>query len=285
MSRAYLLSAVICLSGCGPTPAAYQQPSLRYVTSVDQVGPVAYRDPLGAVSPDGQWLAYTTDRFVDVIPSSGGPVRRYGPGVSDLRQLTWMGDSRSLAVLERTFDRASQTWYEYHMDSGERTPIWPNQVPGNLRELSWRSAAESLDGRPAVAGILGGGPNLLVTLDPASGAVIDTLASAGQLSNPARMPDGRVACLNHDDHDPALQMPCGQTGPEWTHRVYGPVAFSEENVYYATPDKRGRQDVWQRPLSGGAAEQISSFDRDAYALQTTADGRLFFKSQMAGRVR
>jgi WD40-like Beta Propeller Repeat len=279
MTRAFLLSTVVCLSACGPAPATYQVPSLRYVTSVDQVGPVAYRDPLGAISPDGKWLAYTSDRFVDVIPSSGGPVRRYGAGVGDLRQLTWMADSRSLAVLERTFDRASQTWYEYRMDSGERTPLWPAHVPANLRELSWRSSADSLDRRPAVAGILGGSPNLLVSLDPASGAVVDTLASADRLSSAAWMPDGRVACLSRDDHEPSLQMPCGETGPEWTRGVYGPVAFSEESVYYAIPDERGRQDVWRRPVSGGAAARISSFDRDAYAPQTTLDGGLFFKSQ------
>ena len=41
-----------------------QSPSnarLRFVVEARQLGPVGYRDPVGAMSPDGQWLAYASE--------------------------------------------------------------------------------------------------------------------------------------------------------------------------------------------------------------------------------
>ena len=48
-------------------------PRIRYVTSVSQLGPVAYRVPLGAISPDGQWLAYTAGTTLSLQRLAGGP--------------------------------------------------------------------------------------------------------------------------------------------------------------------------------------------------------------------
>ena len=56
-------------------------PRLQYVTTAHQAGPVGYRDPVGAVSPDGVWLAYVVEsasvppphrRFVDHRAAPGG---------------------------------------------------------------------------------------------------------------------------------------------------------------------------------------------------------------------
>ena len=45
--------------GLFPTAASGQtSPRLQYVTTARQSGPVGYRDPLGVMSPDGEWLAY-----------------------------------------------------------------------------------------------------------------------------------------------------------------------------------------------------------------------------------
>jgi hypothetical protein len=33
---------------------------LRFVVEARQLGPVGYRDPVGVMSPDGQWLAYAS---------------------------------------------------------------------------------------------------------------------------------------------------------------------------------------------------------------------------------
>ena len=47
-------------------------PQLQYITTAHQAGPVGLRDPVGAVSPDGVWLAYFSNRhlFLHHIKSS-----------------------------------------------------------------------------------------------------------------------------------------------------------------------------------------------------------------------
>ena len=64
--------------------------TLHYVATADQIGPVVYRDPLGAISPDGRWLAYTERDRVHVTPASGGAVTVIGPGTNSIRYLTWL---------------------------------------------------------------------------------------------------------------------------------------------------------------------------------------------------
>ena len=54
----HLACAVLLLAACGPDrPEQGTLPSLHYLATADQAGPVAYRDPVGAISPDGNWLA------------------------------------------------------------------------------------------------------------------------------------------------------------------------------------------------------------------------------------
>jgi Tol biopolymer transport system component len=270
-----LILALLVSGGC-QSPETPSPPSLRFVTAVEQVGPVAYRDPLGAVSPDGRWLAYTQDRIVEVIPASGGPVLRTGPGTHDLRKILWMGNSSSLAVLERTFDRGSQAWYTYDRSTGQREALWPS-ADGVFSELVWR--ANGGDQPAEVAGVIRGTPDSLVSIDPVSGGIIETLATGTRLTNPAWMPDGSVACLERSADVPELQMPCGTVAPDWARSVYGPVAFHEGHVFFAKTDDAGRLDIWRRSASGGPSVQLSFFERDAYAPQTTRNGQLYFKSQ------
>jgi hypothetical protein len=221
-------------------------------------------------------MAYVQDRFVEIIPAAGGPVSRLGAGQHDLRQIAWMGNSRELAVLQRTFDRGAQAWSRYDRETGLHQSLWPAGAQ-LFSELSWRMSPA---GQPKqVAGIIRGAPDQLVLIDSESGAVTDTLATAARITNPTWMPDGQVACLVRDGHAPELQMPCGQEAPAWARAVYGPVAFHDGHLFYAKTDDAGRLDIWRRPLSGGAELRLSHFDRDAYAPQTTRAGKLYFKSQ------
>ncbi len=55
-----LLVGVMTAVGVDGATAQTRGGRLRYVTTVRQIGPVAYRDPLGAMSPDGTWLATTS---------------------------------------------------------------------------------------------------------------------------------------------------------------------------------------------------------------------------------
>ena len=117
-----------------PSPRARRPPAgpgsspttLHYVATVEQVGPVAYRDPLGRVSPDGRWLAFTERDQLNVTPVEGGARRTMGSGTESIRFIAWLPDSRTVAVRERVFDRSRQEWWLYDRSSGERTRLWPD---------------------------------------------------------------------------------------------------------------------------------------------------------------
>lgn len=94
--RSLILSAVIAaglsvLAIARQTPAsvASDLPRLSYVTTAHQLGVVGYRDPVGAISPDGTKLAYTEGRFIRVIPIGGGAAMTLTPGEGQIRSLVW----------------------------------------------------------------------------------------------------------------------------------------------------------------------------------------------------
>ena len=71
---------------------------LVWVADAHQLGPVGYRDPAGALSPDGRWIAYSEGRFLRVRPAGGGPIVELPPGEAQIRNVAWSPDSRSLAL-------------------------------------------------------------------------------------------------------------------------------------------------------------------------------------------
>lgn len=268
---------LLCLTSC-----SIQQedpPNLRYIKSVEQVGPVAYRDPLGVISWDGEWIAHTSDRYIDLVPSSGGPATRFGPGVNAIRQLIWMGSSHAAAVLERSFDRSQSQWFRYDFESGERHVMWQPGISSVYSELAFDRESDR------ASGVVGRrGAQHLVEVDLTNGMIGDTLASAPRIGYPTFMPDGGVACLVLSDHGQDLQMPCGTEPELWALHVYGRYAFSPDGkvLYYSKPDERSRLDVWKRDLSSGAEQRLSFFDRDGYAPTIASDGTLLLKTQDYG---
>lgn len=63
--------------------ATFDQPQLSYVTTAHQLGVVGYRDPAGAISPDGKRFAYfTADRVYFASPADHGMVALW---TADLR--------------------------------------------------------------------------------------------------------------------------------------------------------------------------------------------------------
>ena len=47
-------------------PAPLDAGRMTFVAIAHQPGPVGYRDPAGAISPDGRWIAYSEGRFLRV---------------------------------------------------------------------------------------------------------------------------------------------------------------------------------------------------------------------------
>ena len=86
-------------SGRGRLPRpADDAPQLAYITTAHQLGVVGYRDPAGAISPDGKRFAYSEGRFIRVIPIGGGAPVTLPPADQQVRSLTWTSNDTVVAV-------------------------------------------------------------------------------------------------------------------------------------------------------------------------------------------
>lgn len=292
------IAAAICLS-LAPIVAHTQEvaptlPRLRFLASARQLGPVGYRDPVGAVSPDGNWLAYNSGGNLLLTHVAGGPVRQLGEPVQRIYELTWLPESKHIAVRERRAEGPEPVWSVYDVATGSRRALWGGKtfisgtltgasgarevrVPAlDLRGLSW-----SPDGsRIAGVNLRPDGSELWVMDADGSGAVGETHSM--ELSFPAWSPDGTsIACLARTDGAPAVTLPCGSpiTGGDWD--AYGPIAFSPDgaHLYYSHPNDQGTVDLYVRLLAGGEGVRLTNFARDSYAPSVTHGGRVVFGVQ------
>lgn len=78
--------------------AAAEAPALTYVTTAHQLGVVGYRDPAGAISPDGKRFAYTEGRFIRIIPIGGGAPVTLPPSEGQVRSLQWVSNDTVVPV-------------------------------------------------------------------------------------------------------------------------------------------------------------------------------------------
>ena len=76
---------------------ATEPPQLSYVTTARQLGVVGYRDPAGAISPDGKRFAYSEGRFIRVVPIGGGAPVTLPPGDQQVRFLEWTSNDSVLS--------------------------------------------------------------------------------------------------------------------------------------------------------------------------------------------
>lgn len=122
--RSLILSAILAvgLSALAfgrqaPAPAS-EPPQLSYVATAHQLGVVGYRDPVGAISPDGTRFAYSEGRFIRVVPIGGGAPTTLAPGVRQIRSLTWTADSTIVAEDVTPDGR----WWTYQVGQPGRQP-------------------------------------------------------------------------------------------------------------------------------------------------------------------
>ena len=269
------------LLGCGASSASYQD--AVGVATIHQFGPVGYRDPLGAISPDGKWLATAAHNVLRLQPLTGDSARTLPSGMTRILHLLWRPDGR--LVTEQADSGTS--WWVYEIEPGTRHPLWPAGMqlsdssgarvdPADLRELSWSPDGTQLAG---------------VRLTPLGSELWITNAAgqawrrsfAARLGYPVWLPDGRIACLAFSGDRQRVTLPCGARSPVGleTREAYGPLAASPDGsaLYLALSDEHGFVTLWAWSLAAGSGVPIAAKGRDTYAPSVSQGGSVLFKSQ------
>jgi Tol biopolymer transport system component len=253
---------------------------LTWLADAHQFGPVGYRDPAGAISPDGQWIAYSEGRFLRVRSATGGPLVDLPAGEAQIRNLAWSPDNRTI-LADGLVTQAG--WALYDRVDGTRRPLWRDREPlqgarvSDLRQLSW-----SPDGR-SIAGIINGRDGQELWTIAADGSSASANRMAHRIAFPAWTSRGEIACLTTADGRTRVTIPCGgavvTTDPDLD--VYGPFAFSPDaaTAYVSLANASGTLDLWAAPVAGGRARRLTSFSRDTYAPTVSRDGGVVFKVQ------
>ena len=93
-----VVGALATLIAAQPVSQADNLPTLSFITTAHQLGVVGYRDPAGAISPDGKHFAYSEGRFIRVIPIGGGAPVTLAPAEGQVRFLEWTSNDAVIAV-------------------------------------------------------------------------------------------------------------------------------------------------------------------------------------------
>lgn len=262
---------------------------LIWIATAQQLGPVGYRDPAGALSPDGRWLAYSEGRFLRVQGTGGGPVVELPAGEAQIRHIAWHPDSRTI-VADGFATQAG--WAVYDHLARTRRRLWEDHDPltANVdggatraaRVADLRQAVWSPDGR-SMAAIVNGREGQELWTVPADGTSARARKAAARIGFPAWTPSGDLACIATVDGRSRVTIPCGaspiRTDPDLD--AYGPIAFAPDGttMYVALANASGTLDMWAAPVAGGPARRLTSFSRDTYAPSVAQDGALLFKVQ------
>jgi Tol biopolymer transport system component len=282
---ALALTAMFLRARQGPS-AVEPPPMLTYVATANQLGVVGYRDPAGAISPDGRWLASAEGRDLRVVPIAGGASAMFPRAHGQVRSVTWMGDERVLAD-----DGGSERrWWVYDVRTGARLPLWASTNGGgpahpardHPRANDLRQPAVTLDGG-WIAAVLttNAGPQLWRVA--ASGTPAERVPNGDRPSWPAWMPNQEIACIVMTNGRPRIAAPCASAPivPVPDVDAIGPIAVTPNGgqIYFASPNERGFVDLWRLDRATSRATRVSPMSSDSYAPTITRDGRVLFRTQ------
>jgi Tol biopolymer transport system component len=267
-----LVGAAVALSIWAARAPKVDVSRLSWVATAHQLGPVGYRDPAGAISPDGQWIAYSEGRFLRVRPVDGGPAVDFPPGEAQIRNIAWSPDNRTILA---DGNKTQSGWAVYDRSAGTRSDPWAAaERLSDLRQPAW-----SADGQ-SIAAVAGGEELRILST---AGAISRAQKIGHRIAFPAWTRAGEVACVETIDGRSRVTIPCGgapiHTDPDLD--VYGPIAFAPDGrtMYVAFPNGAGFVDLWAAPTAGGRAHRLTSFARDTYAPSVAADGTILFRVQ------
>ena len=159
---------------------------LTWVADAHQLGPVGYRDPAGAISPDGRWIAYSEGRFLRVRAADGGPLVDLPAGEAQIRTIAWSPDNRTILAdgfRRRPTGRCTTASTARAVRSG---PIAIRCKGGRISDL--RQPAWSPDGR-SIAAIVNGrdGQELWTIAADGSSASAQRMCQSHRVSRRGRL--------------------------------------------------------------------------------------------------
>ena len=249
-------------------PAAGDLPRLSYVTTAHQLGVVGYRDPFGAISPDGTRLAYAEGRFIRVVPVGGGAAVKLGAGEGQVRHLAWKGNDEILVEDPTPAGR----WWLYRIGQNGRIAAWPREIGDAFRQVAW-----SRDGSVAAAIVFTAAGPQLARVSGSEAPARSPLA--GRPEWPTIRSNGEIACLVNR----RVSLPCGAAAVRLDpdRDVYGPIAFAPDGntLYFSSPNDAGMVELMAGDLATRRARRLSNFSRDTYAPSVSDDGTVIFKTQ------
>jgi Tol biopolymer transport system component/serine/threonine protein kinase len=239
----------------GQRPSVEATPVTRGAQSVEGL----------ALSPDGRWLAFDSDRngnhHIFTVPVSGGEAKQLTSGTADEFMPHWSPDAKEIAFHAFTPDLARRLEV-VPASGGAATPV--TKAPRNQRRPAW-----SPDGRTLVFDA--GGTTLsdlfLVERTAAGGWGEGRRLTSG--SAPRWAPDGRRILYIRPDGiwvttrdggagrqvlaaDPSVQPSLGNA--EWS----GDGA----TIFFKRYDGEGRTSFWSVPAAGGAPRLLVQLDRE-----------------------
>jgi Tol biopolymer transport system component len=275
-----LALAAIALRWRTATAAPDTPPNLVYVATAQQLGVVGYRDPPGALSPDGRFIAYAEGRDVRVVPVAGGAGPLFPRGDGQVRYVAWLGDDQVVADDEGSAAR----WWVYDIAHASRAPLW-SAAPASAarpRASDLRQLAASLDGASIAATVAAkDGPQLWRFA--ADGSRAEQVAHGERPSWPAWINGDEIACIVTAGGRPRIAAPCGSAPivPIPDVDAVGPLAVTPDGgrIYFAAPNERGFVELWRLDRATARASRLSQFSRDAYAPSIARDGRVLFRTQ------
>ena len=298
VARAAVLVALVAaaavaigLSVRRPSPAKVRR--LTWVAEAHQLGPVGYRDPAGAISPDGSSIAYSEGRFLRVRPVNGGPAADLPSGDTQIRNLAWSPDGRFIVadggqptatpVIYDLVDRTRRPLFadrgtlRASLENAAGMPTATTAKPGDLRQLAWSPAGR------VIAAIVNARDSQELWTIAADGSSATAKKIAPRVASLAWTPRGEIACVATESGRSRLYLPCGgapvDTDPPLD--LFGPAAFAPDRdlIYAAAANASGTVDLWSFASAGGRATELTSFSRDSYAPTVARDGRVLFKVQ------
>lgn len=266
---------------------AQELPSLQFVKSVRQKGPVAYRDPFGAISPDGQLFAYSDRNQIFVQQIQGGATYELPKHGAFVITLDWLPDSQHLVTYEIGGEK--QFWYRYDLNTKTALPLWPEKATfkdgqskvtinrGQLRELTWSIDGKQVTGTSRING------NTQLWIFDEKGNNANIIAENKLIESPQWNPgNNSIAGISEKNGKRGIQLDLTNPNSEFIFvDCYGSIAFAPdgETIYYSKANEKEVIDLHAYDLQSAIHKKLASFSRDSYAPSVANNGSVVFKLQ------